>query len=546
VTETIALDKTMEAMRDLRRTRRRKRIAEVDWLDAAYHAYVAGIVGTVVVLFLSSLVGDEELTAGGIASAREHGAAAVGLIAALALAGGLRSGSRGGPIALEPAEVRYVLLAPVDRRGALRGPVLRQLRFACFVGAVVGAVAGQLAVRRLPGAPLAWIASCAAAGVLVAVLFVGAALCASGWRLPPPGATLLGALIITWAVLDIAEIIPAPTSAIGSIALWPLRVHPIDLLAVVAVGVLLVVGIRAVGGVSVESAERRTGLVGQLRFAVTIQDLRTVIVLRRQLAQDKPRVKPWVRLRRVGRRLPVWRRDWEGVFRFPAARIGRLVLLAVAAGLCVRATWDGTTPLVIVAGLALFVAATDAFEPLAQQVDQADLSNALPVDTGSLLVRHLAAGTIVMLVVTLIAATAGVLVDPSSTALAIGAVMVIPAALTAASGGVVSVVMGAPTPAPEGNQLLPPEVAGMKIVLRAVWPILLTLIGLAPIILARVANDHDSGPVAAAAAVGCVGVLAAWGTALWVRYREALHRGWHNLLEQSAAQSSARAKTGTS
>src|SRR5262245_57140613 len=291
----------MEAMHDLRRRRRRKRIAEVDWLDAAYHAYVAGIVGTVVVLFLSSLVGDEELGASGITRVREHGPAVIGMVAALALAAGLRSGSRGGPIALEPAEVRFVLLAPVDRGGALRGPVLRNLRFACFVGAVVGAVGGQLAVRRLPGAPLAWIASGAAAGVLVAMLFVGAALCASGWRLPSPAATILGALIVTWAALDIAEIVPAPTSTIGSIAIWPLRVHWIDLLGVVAVGVLFVVGLRAIGGVSVELAERRTSLVGQLRFAVTVQDLRTVIVLRRQLAQDRPRVKPWVRLRHVGK-----------------------------------------------------------------------------------------------------------------------------------------------------------------------------------------------------------------------------------------------------
>ena len=253
-------------------------------------------------------------------------------------------------------------------------------------------------------------------------------------------------------------------------------------------------------------------------------------------------MKPWVRLRRVGRRLPVWRRDWQGILRFPAARVARLVLLGIAAGLCVRATWNGTTPLVIVAGLALFVAATDAFEPLAQQVDQADLSSALPVDTGSLLTRHLASGTIVMLVVALIAAAAGVLVEPSSTAVAIAAVMVLPVALTSAAGGVVSVVMGAPAPAPEGNQLLPPEVAGMKIVLRAVWPILLTLIGLAPIVVARIANEHDSGPVAAAAAVGCVGILAAWGTVLWVRFREQLHRGWQNLLEQTAAQQSERGK----
>jgi hypothetical protein len=542
VAATLALDSSLAAVQDLRRTRRRKRVAEIDWLDAAYHAYVAGIVGTVVVLFLSSLVGDHELTASGIDRVREHGPAVVGLIAALALAAGLRSGSRGGPLALEPAEVRFVLLAPVDRRGALQSPILRQLRFACFVGAVVGAVAGQLAVRRLPGAPIAWIASSAAAGVLIAALFVGAALCAAGWRVPSPLATLLGALFVAWAALDLAEIIPAPTSTIGSIAIWPLRFEPIDILGIVAVAAILALGLRSIGGLCVEYAERRTALVGQLRFAVTVQDLRTVIVLRRQLAQDRPRVKPWVRLRRVGKRLPVWRRDWEGVLRFPAARVGRLVLLAAATGLCVRATWEGTTPLVIVGGLALFVAATDAFEPLAQQVDQADLSSALPIDTGNLLARHLASGSIVMLVVTLIAAAVGVLVNPSSTAVALGAVMVVPAAFAASAGGVASVVMGAPAPAPEGNQLLPPEVAGMKIVLRAVWPVLLTLIGLAPIVVARVANQHNAGPVAAAAAVGAIGVIAGGGTVVWVRYRENLHRMWHNLLEQTAAEQSARAR----
>ncbi len=542
MTATLALDSSLEAVRDLRRTRRRKRVAEIDWLDAAYHAYVAGIVGTVVVLFLSSLVGDHELTATGIDHVREHGPAAVGLIAALALAAGLRSGSRGGPLALEPAEVRFVLLAPVDRRGALQSPILRQLRFACFVGAVIGAVAGQLAVRRFPGAPLAWIASCAAAGLLIAALFVGAALCSAGWRLPSPAATILGALFVAWAALDLAKIVPAPTSTIGSVAIWPLRFDAIDILGIVAVGAILAFGLRAIGGLCVEFAERRTALVGQLRFAVTVQDLRTVIVLRRQLAQDRPRVKPWVRLRRVGRRLPVWRRDWEGVLRFPAARLVRLVLLAVAAGLCVRATWAGTTPLVIVAALALFIAATDAFEPLAQQVDQSDLSSALPIDTGDLLVRHLASGSLVMLVVTLIAAAVGVLVEPSSTAFALGAVMVVPAAFGASAGGVASVVMGAPAPAPEGNQLLPPEVAGMKIVLRAAWPVLLTLIGLAPIIVARVANNHDADPVAAAAAVGAIGVIAGGGTVVWVRYREALHRAWRNLLEQTAADQTARAR----
>ena len=34
---------------------------------------------------------------------------------------------------------------------------------------------------------------------------------------------------------------------------------------------------------SPEAAERRSSLVGQIRFAATLQDVRTVIVLRRQL-----------------------------------------------------------------------------------------------------------------------------------------------------------------------------------------------------------------------------------------------------------------------
>ena len=50
-----------------------------------------------------------------------------------------------------------------------------------------------------------------------------------------------------------------------------------------------VVGLLGIGGTSIEAAERRSGLVGALRFAATIQDLRTVIVLHRQLAQERSR-----------------------------------------------------------------------------------------------------------------------------------------------------------------------------------------------------------------------------------------------------------------
>ena len=213
----------------------------------------------------------------------------IGLIAALALAAGLRSGSRGGPIALEPAEVRYVLLAPVDRprRAARPGaapPALRVLR---------------RRRRRRGGRDSSSCAGCPerrSRGSRAAPRLASSSPCSSSaprcarraGDFPSPAATILGALVIAWAALDLAEIVPAPTTTIGSIAIWPLRVHWIDLLGVVAVGVLFLIGLRSIGGVSVEFAERRTSLVGQLRFAVTVQDLRTVIVLRRQLAQDRP------------------------------------------------------------------------------------------------------------------------------------------------------------------------------------------------------------------------------------------------------------------
>ena len=41
-----------------------------------------------------------------------------------------------------------------------------------------------------------------------------------------------------------------------------------------------------------EKAQRRARLVAQLRFAVTTQDLRTAMLLRRQLAAERPRPTP--------------------------------------------------------------------------------------------------------------------------------------------------------------------------------------------------------------------------------------------------------------
>src|SRR5262249_16729571 len=161
-------------------------------------------------------------------------------------------------------------------------------------------------------------------GVLFALAILGVALLASGSRMPRWLATLASLGLIGWAVADLAGAVAAPTTTIGSLALWPLRVHPIDLLGAAALGAATARGVLLVGRSSVEALERRTSLVGQLRFAVTVQDLRTVIILRRQLALDAPRLRPWFRVPGRGR-FTSWRRTWHGLLRFPAVRVARVL-----------------------------------------------------------------------------------------------------------------------------------------------------------------------------------------------------------------------------
>ena len=104
------------ALRSLRSKRKLNRLGEVEWFDAAYKVYVAALFGGIALLWLSDLIGDEPLSATQAADVLRVGPSLMGLVAAVAVAVGLRSGSQGGPLALEAADVTYVMLAPVDRR----------------------------------------------------------------------------------------------------------------------------------------------------------------------------------------------------------------------------------------------------------------------------------------------------------------------------------------------------------------------------------------------------------------------------------------------
>jgi len=519
---------------DLRRTRRRQRVAAIHWVDALYQVYITGIVSVVVIVLASGAVGDGKLDDAALADVKLHGPGALGLLIALAVFAGLRSGSRGGPLALERPDVRHVLLSPVDRGVALRGPAWRQLRFLVAAGGAVGAVAGQLALRRLPGNPVEWIVVGAVFGVSVVALGFGSALLASGFKVPNWTASLMGGLLVAWSVGDIMGSAPtAPTSVLGRLAVWPLDADPLALIGPLLALTVVLIGMRFVSGTSLESAERRTALVGQMRFAVTLQDLRTVLVLRRQLAQERPRSKPWLPAFGRRSRWPVFHRGLRSVLRWPVSRIVRVVLLAGISGLAMRGVWHGTTPLVILAGIAMWVAALDAAEPLGQEVDHPGRTDEFPIERGVLYLQHMPITIVVSMIVGL--GAAGVAAAPIGGAIPVGPAVVAGLAmgLLAACGAVVSVVQGAPDPV-DSLSMVTPEIAGVRTVYRSAFPPALGIAGTLPLLAARasVRGVQDPPPVPAAANIALLLSAVAIFVGGWLRFRDDIAEFLANAMDQ--------------
>jgi hypothetical protein len=345
----------------------------------------------------------------------------------------------------------------------------------------------------------------------------------------------VGGGLVVWAVADIASSSAplAPSSTVGMIAVWPLEFRPLGLVPVAIGLALIALGLSGIAGVSLEAAERRTALVGQLRFAVTLQDLRTVLVLRRQLAADLPRSRPWIpALRGPGRaRLPAWQRGWRGVFRWPVPRLVRLAVLAVIAGFSLRGVWGGTTPLVVAAGLALWVAALDAIEPLAQETDHPGRRDAYPVLEGELMVRHLAVPMVVMIVVTAGAAAVAIVSGHNAVDAEVMGITLIPLAVAAVLGAAVSVLMCAPKAVDE-LLIASPEIAGTRTALRTVFPPLVACLGTLPVLMARNPPKGSTAPQSATTGVIIVAVVLTLCGG-WIRYAADI-RAWWDEAQQAA------------
>lgn len=469
------------ALHDLRSTRRRNRMQDLHWIDTIYRAYVVVLGVGLMVWWIASMLGTHHVGTDTARRVAERGPSIVGVLLALALWAAARSGLHGGPLAIEAADLAYVLQSPMSRRTALARPYVHQLRRGLFVGGVVGAIGARLAMPFLPGPASGWIGCGALVGACAGLSWMGLAATVGGLRLGRLATALLGASLLGWSIVDVAlRTATSPLSLLGRVALASLETTgrasgaarvPVALAIVVGVVVsiaLAALGFVRVAGVVLEKVERRAALVGQLRFAVTTQDLRAVLLLRRQLTAEHPRRRPWWRVAgRPGPDAAVVVRGLRNLARWPLTRIGRALLCVVIAGVATRAAWEGAYPLVVVGGLAMFVAGLDLVEPLSQDADHPDLIAGMPRHRGRLANRQVIVPVGALAVLSLVGAAGATLVGPLVGADGFGGLPVLGgavafgvcAAAAAVLAGAVSVAMGPPSLA---TMLTTPELAFMR------------------------------------------------------------------------------------
>jgi hypothetical protein len=450
-------------------------------------------------------------------------------VAAFAL--GLRSGADGGPIAIEVADIRHVLLAPISRRSVMLRPIGQRLRAAAFALGLGGAVLGQLIATEVEGSRAAWAAACGAYGAIVGATFVSTAVITHSLRIPRWLATALAIAALVWQsavawgiwndeTSGLARV--APGNLGGRLALWGISQRPVDVIAI-AVALAMAGAALALGGrLRVEALARRGELVSQLRFAATVQDLRTVVQLRRQLRSETLRTRPWGQRRRpvhpapegpAGGRTPsagrldgrpsplvVWRRDSRSLRRLPAARIARIALLAALGGVGAALTVSATPLFGLVLLGSLFFAGLESLEPLSQEIDRPDITDSIPIERGWIYAHHLLAPAVLLVAVGFIGAVAAVVTDPDLGAMAFA--VAVPMVWAGALGPVVVTVLDAPsapspttllgTPRDAETSLVPPEFAGFSTALKTLLPVAISAVGTAPVFVARFVGDASS------------------------------------------------------
>ncbi len=431
------------ALKDLSRARRRHFVEKTDLVNALYKAYMVGAALLVGGSLLVGLVQAAPLGSATQAEAIKYGPLYFGLAFAVVIFAGLRSGSRGGPLALQGADVRMILLSGVPRSHLLRSRAASQVRSAAAPAVLVGGLIGGIAHRALGAGTFRLVVEGALLGVVGVIAYFGSGYVASGFRMGKWSASGLGGLLILWAAWGIYR----PNGYFPGIWLGKLFFSQsyFAYSAGMAVFVLLLfaAGLYFLPGLSLEQLEERARLVGTLRFAATMRDIRTVILLRRQLSGEKPR-SGHSSLSRVpigsGQTAVVSKRSLQSVYRWPPERLLRFVILAGISGFAARLMWSGSLFPLAIALIALYVGATDLLEPLSQFADHPDAIAGIGIPVAKVESRLLIVPFVGMLIFVLIGTLATALFSGFGIAVHVGLISAIPLAASSTTGAAVGIL----------------------------------------------------------------------------------------------------------
>jgi len=431
-----------QALSELRSARRRRHLRGMDKSDIAYKAYITVVFGLFGFFAALGAVDEAPIGDNTVRWLTSHGGQWIGLGIAAVVAAALRSGANGGPLTIDDIDAHHLLLSPLSRHDVLDKPVRKLFLSTAGAAGVLGAAAGELGARRMTGTKTEWVFGAALAGILVGLLAVGCALIISGHRKRGPVVTVMWMAVAGWSIADVwFNIDTSPLSYIGRLAVWPLAGEPIHLAVIALVLAIVVAGYQAVVGVSVERILRRAVLIRQIRFALSQQDLRSLILLRRQLAFEAPRRRPIVniRMKRMAARFPVFVRDLRSYMRWPTRRITRVTGLSIAAGLSVAGMWHGTTVLIAGTGVLLYLISLEVVEPYGQEVDHPTVMETMPLDTGRILIEHLIGGAVAMIPIWIVATAAAFAASGSADLLAAMLAAAVPLAMVSVGAGAMSI-----------------------------------------------------------------------------------------------------------